>query len=56
MDIIFQAFEISGVQADARTAILVVLGLMLISMAVYYISSVLFGVGHSGRSGGSDDD
>ncbi len=55
MDAIFSAFEISGIQTDARTAILASLGLLLIVMAVAYVSSVLFGSGHDGRVKDNDD-
>jgi len=54
MELIFSAFDLSGVATDARAAILGMLALMMIVVALVYIKSVLFGGGHMGRL--SDDD
>jgi len=56
MQLIFDAFEMSGITADARAGVLFGLGLMLLVMAVAFVTSVLLGGGHNGKYGGGDDD
>jgi len=50
MEAIFSAFEISGVQTDARAAVLFCLGMGLVVMALCFIKSVLFGGGHDSEA------
>jgi len=55
METIFAAFEISGVQTDARAAVLFCLGMGLVVMAICFVKSVLFGGGHDSQGNSNDD-